>query len=130
MKTPSIAAGLRRSTKWDDIDLEPSLGGRDPEEHAYEQGRRNLPPSGAAVPDSMERMLTDHYVNQHQSLSLRAMDHVRQLHRDAAELLAERGMPLGGRVGILDVRVHVLQDLLGGFVALGCDASQLFLEFL
>ena len=91
MKTPSITSGLRRSAKWDQIDLDPALGGRDPEEHAYEQGRRNLPPSGAAVPDSMERMLTDHYTSQHQSLTLRATDHVRQLHREANEQLLVPG---------------------------------------
>ena len=75
---------------WDQIDLRPSSEVHDPEEHAYEQGRRNLPPSGALVPDAMECLIADHFENQHQVLTLRAADHIRQCHRKVAELLGER----------------------------------------
>jgi len=75
---------------WDQIDLRPASEVRDPEEHAYEQGRRNLPPSGAVVPDAMECLISDHFESQHQVLTLRAADHIRQCHRKIGELLGER----------------------------------------
>lgn len=91
LRTPSTRRGSRgRPRRWDQIDLQAATGDRNLEEHAYEQGRRNLPPAGAAVPDAMECLISDHFESEHQSLTLRVLDHVRQTYRAALDGLAHR----------------------------------------
>jgi len=107
----SRTSSTRRSSggrirRWDHIDLQVSTGDRKLEEHAYEQGRRNLPSSGAAVPDAMECLITDHFESEHQALALRVLDHVRQTYRAALDGLAHRTPhALAGLMARLQVEV-------------------------